>query len=106
MSDSDEYRLAILLANKILENNPSHKFSIMEDDEFDSKMQGWAKHMDLLMRKDRRTFEQVEIMIKWCQNDSFWQANILSPSKLRDQFDTLIAQCKRGGNKNKVIKIS
>lgn len=105
-ADSSEYRLAILLANKILQNNPSHRFSIMSEKEFDNKMQSWCADIDKILQIDKRTFEQVEVMIRWCQQDSFWQANILSASKLREKFDTLIAQCKRNGIKNKVYKIS
>lgn len=55
----------------------------------------WVETMDRLMRLDGRTPEQVEAAIRWCQADEFWQANILSPTKLRSQYDRLRLQAKR-----------
>lgn len=52
----------------------------------------WAAEMDKIIRIDRRTPEQLEEVIRWCQQDSFWQNNILSPSKLRKQLDRLELQ--------------
>ncbi len=49
----------------------------------------WYAEMDKIMRIDRRTCEQLHELIGWCQQDSFWQNNILSPSKLRKQLDRL-----------------
>lgn len=51
--------------------------------------------MDRLLRIDQRTPEQVRYIINWCQRDEFWLGNIRSPQKLRDKFDTLIAQATR-----------
>ena len=58
-----------------------------------------------MRRIDKRTPEQIEFTIKWCQQDSFWQANILSTKKLRDKFDTLVAQIKRNNNSSKGITV-
>jgi hypothetical protein len=49
----------------------------------------WIDDMDKIMRIDGHTAEEVESVIMWCQQDSFWCSNILSPSKLRTQFDAL-----------------
>jgi len=43
----------------------------------------------LLIDKDGYTVEQVAWMIRWATNDEFWRTNILSMSKLREQFDQL-----------------
>jgi hypothetical protein len=45
--------------------------------------------MDKILRLDKRTPEQLEDVIDWCQQDEFWQDNILSPAKLRKQLDKL-----------------
>jgi hypothetical protein len=45
--------------------------------------------MDKIMRLDKRTPEQLAEVIDWCQQDDFWQDNILSPAKLRKQLDKL-----------------
>ena len=57
-------------------------------------MQIWAKHIDLAIRIDNRTPEELRAVIEWCQGDSFWQNNILSTEKLRKQFDKLWMQMK------------
>jgi hypothetical protein len=43
-----------------------------------------------MLRLDQRTEEQIEILIDWSQADPFWRGNILSMSKLREQFDALV----------------
>ena len=50
--------------------------------------------MRLLLDRDEYSVEQVEWIIEWCQRDQFWQANILSASKLRQKFNTLVAQAR------------
>lgn len=55
----------------------------------------WVTDMDRVMRLDGRTLEQVEHIIRWSQNHSFWRANIMSPYKLRMKFDQLRLQAVR-----------
>lgn len=55
----------------------------------------WTKDINKIVRIDKRTYEQVEWMIHWCQQDDFWKTNILSPAKLRKQFNRLVIQAKR-----------
>lgn len=76
---------AQFLFNLMLQNNPSAK-----EPNFDK----WANDFRLMRERDNRTDEQIKYLIKWSHNDDFWRANILSPSKLRKQFDTLIAKIK------------
>jgi len=80
LSDSIEVRLADLLLEKILIRNPNHK---------KPNLQTWAKEIDLMLRIDNRTPEDIRRIIEWCQADTFWQNNILSTAKLRKQFDQL-----------------
>ena len=77
---SDEVRLASYLYNKILENNPKAK---------KPNIQVWAKQIDLMMRVDKRTPDDIQAVIDWSQDDNFWQINILSTKTLREQFDRL-----------------
>jgi hypothetical protein len=88
-SDSVEYRLSELLFSEILKRNPKHK---------KPNLRSWAQHIDRLIRLDRRDTEEIERVIRWCQRDTFWQNNILSTSKLRDQYDQLILKM---GSKDK-----
>ena len=54
----------------------------------------WAKDIDLAIRKDNRTKEQLVDAITWIHDGagSFWIGNVKSGKKLREQFDTLTAQ--------------
>jgi len=79
-SDSNEVRLAELLYSLILQNNPKAK---------KPNLQSWARQVDLAHRIDGRSFEDLEAVIRWCQQDQFWSCNILSTSKLRERFDQL-----------------
>lgn len=55
----------------------------------------WADHVRLMRERDGRTQEQIRYLIHWTQGNDFWCANILSTKKLREKFDTLVAQAKR-----------
>lgn len=50
--------------------------------------------MRLLLDRDNATEEQIAYVIRWCQQDQFWKANILSASKLREKFGQLVAKIK------------
>jgi len=60
----------------------------------DPNFNQWADDIEKIHRIDERTYEQIEWMIKWAQKDSFWSKNILSPSKLRKQFNKLVIRAK------------
>ena len=51
--------------------------------------ESWTKDIRLMIERDGRSVEQIRFIIDWCQDDSFWRSNILSPSKLRAKFDQL-----------------
>jgi len=78
--NSDELRLSELLWTLILKRNPNHK---------KPNLQNWAKHISLMIRVDKRITGEIEKIIRWCQDDLFWQNNILSTDKLRKQYDQL-----------------
>lgn len=82
---SDELRLAALLFDLIKKRNPKHK---------EPKFPEWAKQIELMIRIDNRSVDDIEDVIKWCQADSFWQNNILSTQNLRKNFDRLFIQMK------------
>ena len=78
---SIELELSKLLLDKILLRDPKYKLP---------DLQKWAKQIDLLIRIDKRDIEEVRKVIVWCQKDDFWQNNILSAKKLREQFSQLV----------------
>jgi len=64
----------------------------------------WADDIRKLREIDERTVKQIEFIIRWCQQDNFWHKNILSPAKLRKQFNRLVVEVK-SKYKNKGRKI-
>lgn len=71
----------------LLEAIRSHTPDFKGDNEI-----GWARDLDLAIRCDARTPEQLTRAIDWVHRNpagAFWRANILSGKKLRAQFETL-----------------
>lgn len=81
--NSEAYRLSYLLFALMKKHNPNVK---------EPNWNTWASDMDKLIRIDKRQVAQIEAVIRWCQEDSFWYKNILSPQKLRKQYDKLVLQ--------------
>ncbi|UII56244.1 Replication protein O [Cytobacillus spongiae] len=79
--DSIPFQLSLKLFNNIRKNNSGFK---------QPNLQKWSDEFRLMMERDNRTEYQIAHLIDWCQQDSFWKANILSPSKLRKQYDQLV----------------
>lgn len=68
-------------------------------------LENWAKDARLMRERDGRDYDGMVRIWSWARNDNFWQSNILSMKKLREKYDTLLAQSKRvvpisGGYKN------
>lgn len=57
----------------------------------------WAPDIDKINRIDGYSWNQIKNVIDWCQNDDFWQNNILSGAKLRKQFIQLYAKAGDSG---------
>lgn len=90
------YRTANYLYSNILKHKPDLK---------KPNLQIWANDMRKLIELDKRDPKKVGEVIEWATQDSFWQTNILSASKLRDKWDSITARMKsaggyKGGNKN------
>lgn len=78
----DVMYLVNLLSSKMTENNPNCKLP--------SNFEKWYNEIRLMIDKDGYSFQQIDEMIRWCQEDSFWKSNILSADKLRKQAGKLI----------------
>lgn len=79
---SDAERLANLLAD-LIEKNGSRRPHVTAR---------WITEIDRMIRIDERSPEMIEKAIRWCQQDPFWLSNIMSPLKLRQQFDRIRLQ--------------
>jgi hypothetical protein len=64
----------------------------------------WLSDMERLNRIDERSWEQITRAIEWCQADDFWRGNIMSPAKLRKQYDQLRLAAQRGNKQSKFTK--
>lgn len=103
--NTEQYKLALFMRQCIIENLPNAKVPEPTPD----KLRRWAYDIDLMMRIDCRSPNQIRELIDWSHRDSFWKANILSPGKLREKWDTLVAHKKRAeekirGSPNKQIQ--
>ncbi len=56
----------------------------------------WSNTVRLMREQDKLTHREICEVFSWANQDSFWQSNILSPEKLRKQFNQL--QIKMGGS--------
>jgi len=85
--DSLEMYLTQKFRSSILANNPKARLP--------DNLQNWCSYFDKLLRIDKRSLDDIETVMAFSQNNTFWMANILSPGKLRDKFDQLYLQMKR-----------
>lgn len=96
---AEDMKMTDLLIELIQQNNPEWKMR--------GTRETWAEHIEKLHRIDERTYEQIEVMIRWTQADSFWKQNILSTAKLREKFNDLIPRLKgayeKQGTKKKIF---
>lgn len=93
-------KMAKYFLQKIREWKPDYVFR--------GNMHTWADHFRKIHELDKRSKESIKEVIDWATSDDFWQANILSPAKLRKQFDSLQArmnQEKSRGQGSKVVPI-
>jgi len=89
--DEKHMKLAALLWKFIQGHNPSAKKPNLEK---------WANTFRLMMERDGREGKEIQNLIKWSTNHHFWYKNILSPDKLRKQYDRLVIEMNddnRGG---------
>lgn len=88
------HRLSSLLA-ELIEQNGNKKPNVSDK---------WVQTIDRMLRIDKRSSEEIEGCIRWCQKDEFWQANILSPEKLRKHYDRMRMQAQRKKGHINVLK--
>lgn len=93
--DNINLKLANYLLTKIRERNSS---IYPVDSKNPPDTQKWANDIRLMHERDARSYDDIKRIIEWCQQDSFWQNNILSASKLRKQFGKLIDKADAPNN--------
>jgi hypothetical protein len=91
----DENHQACNLLADLIEANGSKRPAVTDK---------WLSDMERLNRIDERSWEQITRAIEWCQADDFWRGNIMSPAKLRKQYDQLRLAAQRGNKQSKFTK--
>lgn len=84
--DDPPYKVAVHLLTRIKQRQSDFK---------EPNLQKWANDIRLAHERDHRDYEKLDRLVDWSQDNSFWQANILSAGKLRKQYDTLMGQAVR-----------
>lgn len=83
---------AFFIYQKLERLNPSMK---------KPNLNAWADDIRKMRELDERTDEQIRKVFTWANQDKFWQANILSPDKLREKYDQLVVKINTlNGNPN------
>lgn len=78
--NDEDYRFAEEMFKRVLVINPAAKKPSLE---------GWANTIRLMREIDKRTHADMWAAFDWANRDSFWCSNVLSPDKLRKQYDKL-----------------
>ena len=81
-ADTEEIRIALLLKERILGNNPNNRIRSSND-----VVQRWARVVNLMIGKDKRTPDEIKSIIDYCQSHAFWHKNVLSMEKVRLHYD-------------------
>jgi len=84
--DHKAYLLAKYLADRIQKRMPSARPA----DE--KKLQSWADAFDKCNRIDEHSWDEIKRVLKFSQDDPFWQANILSGKTFREKYLQLLAK--------------
>jgi len=94
--DSDALKLAEYLRDAIASHSPE----TLAGKAGGRKLQGWAKDIDLMLRRDERKAASVRLVIDQAHrsSDHFWRGNLLSGKALRKQFDRLIIKASSGSS--------
>lgn len=82
------------LIEKIKKNHPTSRLATQREQETRAR-KDWPLHVERLLHTDHRSAREVAVVIDWCQTDPFWMSTILSAKKLREKWDTLVAQITR-----------
>lgn len=70
----------------------------MQPDRRPPNFDAWANTFRIMRENDGRAPPEIRSLFEWCNRDSFWKTNVLSPDKLREKWDDL--QLKRTNNRN------
>lgn len=76
----DDYDCAVWILSLIRQLNPKFK---------EPNLKIWADDIRKIVNIDKRTYQEISDLFMWVNRDDFWSSNILSPAKLRKQWDKI-----------------
>lgn len=88
-------QLSRLLLDLIIQRKPDYRDA--QPDRKEKTIEKWAIHVERMIRLDNRKPERIEKVIRWSQNDSFWQDNVLSTKTIREKFDRFEMKMEKNG---------
>ena len=88
----DDRKTAEYIFTKILNLNPNTKRPNLDK---------WANCIRLMREVDKHSPREICELFAWANSDTFWRVNILSPDKLRKQWDTLTTKRLNGDGNGK-----
>ncbi len=91
---AEDLKTAEWIFDRILLINPSNK-----KPNFDT----WSEHVRLMRQVDNKSHSEICGVFNWANKDEFWKSNILSPAKLRKQFDKLSIKMNQGTTSKSMI---
>lgn len=83
----------LVAANLVAANGPDAKGPTVT--------QEWRRQARLMLDNDKRELSKVLNLIEWCQADSFWQSNVMSIPKFRQQYDQLALKARQEWSQGK-----
>jgi len=86
--------LCTFFFEKIRERNPEFK---------EPKLSKWKAEFDCLLRIDKRDPFKVKELIEWASTHKWWKTACLSPTKLRKDYDLMMAQ-KLGDSEQELVR--
>ncbi len=76
----DDYDCAVWMLSMVRQINPTFK---------EPNLKTWANDIRKIINIDKRSYQEISDLFMWVNRDDFWSSNILSPAKLRKQWDKI-----------------
>lgn len=89
--DSPPFILATFFYKQILKNDPKRR---------KPNMQNWSDDIRKMIELDKRDKKEIGELMRWVQQDDFEKANVLSPSKLRTRYTSLLLKMNNPKSSN------
>ena len=85
-------KAAEYMAKKILAHTPTYLH--LKPEKRKATIDRWAEDIEKLLRIDGVDVDEFRQVLQFCMNDSFWQSNVLSGQKLREQYPQLLVKMR------------